>query len=130
MPDSLHKSANGHTIADELRQTLRRLVIATVVLFALMITLGVVGWYSNHQQSTKNADLIADLAHSKVSISQLERSNCRVKKFLLTSVKFRKRIARMETDGKKLEDLRAARTSSKLAAAEANEACPNEHPNR
>lgn len=106
--------------------------------FLFVLVLAVVGVYfvssaaHQAQSAAKQAEAVAasnrrairQLSRDKASISQLERSNCRVRQFLLNSVHFRLRIAMGETGARRRADLRAARTSQRLADAEANERCP------
>jgi hypothetical protein len=90
--------------------------VIAVVVVAVIIT----------HNSSKTNHAVAELQHQKASISQLERSNCKTKVFLVSSAHLRYRLYKADTTPKKkAADKAAVVTSIRLANGFSNEACPN-----
>lgn len=97
--------------------TLRRweVVAAFIAVTVAYIVMGVILAHSIHANR-----------HNKASIVYVEKTNCHVRTFLLSSYHLRYRLAKADKPGsrKKRLDTRAARVSLKLANEFANELCP------
>ena len=78
------------------------------------------------RQTKINAHHIMELRAEKASIIQLERTDCKVRDFLLQSAAFRKRQAQLDTNpATAKKDMAAAKASLSLARSFTNELCPN-----
>jgi hypothetical protein len=63
VPESLRQPATEkhRTIADELRFRLKILLYATILIYAVVIAAGFIGWYINHQQASKTERALCSL---------------------------------------------------------------------
>lgn len=66
---------------------------------------------------------IQELKDQKANIGLLQKTNCKLKKYLITSEKFRLRTAQKETGLKQKADLQAAATAAELANSFSNPSC-------
>lgn len=92
-------------------------VLAFVAVTIAYVVMGVIlahNIHSNHQ--------------NKASIQFVERSNCKVRDFLLSSYRLRQRLAQDDKRGsaERRKDRKAARISLKLANEFSNELCPSD----
>lgn len=72
-----------------------------------------------------NRRAVIRLRRVKVSVGTLERGQCKLKKFLLSSAGVRTRLAAKETGRLRARDLHAAAVARRLGRSFANERCPS-----
>jgi hypothetical protein len=96
----------------------KRWQLVTVFVF-MMLSLVIAAILLNNQ--------ITELRHDKANITTLEKSNCKIKSFLISSARFReRRIPLDKTIKQKRADKKAVKVSLNLANSFSNELCPTE----
>ena len=96
-----------------------------VAAFMFLVASYVVGVVLLQEQIQGNHNTIHLVIRNKATITELETTNCKIKKFLLSSAALRHRLSERDLKPKqKAEDAEAAKVSLKLANSFRNDLCP------